>query len=135
MTTLSRLTALATALAAVLGVAGSAIARLPPPTPEEAQAAAMKKQQAAAQAEKEKKDLAAAMERLATRWRARAADEGWEVPPQVAVPPPAPAPAPGAAPAAAPSATHGAPPMPVRSEKTGTAPPSEDVKDPAKKGK
>lgn len=109
------------ALALCCALLGTAHAKLPALTPEQQQAAEAKKQQAAAQAEKEKQDLAASMEQVADRWRARAGERGWEVHPQV--------PAGGGQPKAA------APQVPVRSEKHGTAPASEDVKNPAEKGK
>lgn len=104
----------------------AALAVLPAPTPEQAQAAEAKKKQAAEQAAKEKQELAASMDKVAARWRERAKANGWEVHP--------------ATPVAAPGAADAAPPAnppapPIRSEKAGTAPPSEDVKDPAKKGK
>ncbi|GIZ50244.1 hypothetical protein [Noviherbaspirillum aridicola] len=105
-------------------VSGAALAKLPALTPEQQQAAEEKKQAAAAQAEREKKELAASMDSVADHWRKRAAENGWQVHPQQ--------PAGGAA--AKPQATQ-TPQMPVRSEKAGTAPPSEDVKNPAEKGK
>lgn len=103
---------------------GQAVAELPALTPEQQQAAALKKEQAAAQAEKEKKELGASMEKIASRWRERAAANGWETHPPVSVT--------GQAPGGAGDAT---PAPPIRSEKAGTAPPSQDVKDPEKKGK
>jgi hypothetical protein len=147
------------ALKAVLLIAGlllasAAWAGLPPPTPAQQQAAADKKAKADAQAAKDKLSLAASMDVVTTRWRARAAEQGWKAYPAVAVAAAAPAaaaptaaapataagpaaaPAPGtpgtppaAAPAAAPAAPA-APPVipPIKSEKLGTAPPSEDVK-------
>jgi len=139
------------ALAAGLALAGPAWA-VPPPSP--AAAAAAKKAQADAKAAMEKEALNAAMERIAVYWRQRAAQENWTIkpPPPVTGPtgiaasdPPAasagvPAPAPaGAAPgtAGAAPATAAAPlsaralhaaNVPVKSEKLGTARPSEDVK-------
>lgn len=104
-----------------------AAAKLPPPTPQQQEAAAAKKAQAAAQSEKEKQELTASMDKLAARWRAKAAANGWKTHSPVAV---APAGSSGTAPAGAPGATT----TPVRSEKLGTAAPSEDVKNPAKKG-
>ena len=107
--------------------AGQACATLPPPTPQQAAAAAQKKAQADAQAQQDKDKLAQSMDSVAARYRARAAKEGWTTHPPVAV--------------AAPSAALSAPATaagqvlpaqaatgPVRSEKLGTAPPSEDVK-------
>lgn len=101
-----------------------ALAKLPALTPEQQQAAAAKKEQAAAQAEKEKKDLAASMERIASRWRERATANGWETHSQVSTT--------GQAPG---GAGNPAPAAPIRSEKAGNAPPSSDIKDPEKKGK
>ncbi|WP_194721882.1 hypothetical protein [Noviherbaspirillum malthae] len=112
----------AAALAAL--IAAPAAAKLPAPTPEQQQAAAAKKEQAAAQTEKEKKELTDSMEKIASRWRERAAANGWETHPQVS--------ATGQAPGGAGAATAA---PPIRSEKAGTAPPSTDVKDPEKKGK
>lgn len=106
-------------MAALAFYCGGALAALPAPTPEQQKAAAVKKEQAAAQAAKEKEELAASMDKVAARWRSRAAANGWETHPPTPI---------AAAPATAAAA-------PVRSEKSGTAPPSEDVKDPAKKGK
>jgi type II secretory pathway pseudopilin PulG len=128
--------ALALAFGAVSGIAS---ARLPSLTPEQEQAAAAKKQQAAAQAEKEKQELAASMDRIASRWRARAAENGWKTNPPTPV-----APVPGFNASATQSGPSGQPggklgnaaaDAPIRSEKSGTAPPSEDVKDPSRKGK
>jgi hypothetical protein len=138
-------------LIAGLLLASAAWAGLPPPTPAQQQAAADKKAKADAQAAKDKLSLAASMDVVTTRWRARAAEQGWKAHPAVAVvaaaPPAAAAPAtaagpggqpapgtpgaaPGAAPAPAPAAAPAPPPVipPIKSEKLGTAPPSEDVK-------
>lgn len=90
---------------------GMAHATLPPPTPQQAAAAAAKKAQADAQAQQDKAALQQSMDSVSARWRARAAREGWTTHPPVAVAAPAPAAQ-----------------VPVRSEKLGTAPPSEDVK-------
>lgn len=121
------------------GIAGVASARLPDPTPEQQAAAAAKKQQAAEQAEKEKKELAAAMDRIGAYWRKRAAEQGWKTHPPTQVQATAGITASGtqSGPSGQPGGKQGeaAAQMPVRSEKAGTAPPSEDVKDPAKKGK
>ena len=140
-----------------MGLAGTALAALPPPSPAQAQAAADKKAEADARAAKEKELLVASMETVSTRWRQRAASEGYKIVPPTAlasaapmppvaaadVTPPAaglPAPAPAnAAPntAAAAPATGAAPRsvhalrsamVPIKSEKLGTARPSEDVK-------
>lgn len=127
---------LAIALASVWGVA---VAKLPPLTPEQQQAAAAKKAQAAAQAEKEKQELAASMDKIASRWRAKAAENGWKTnpPTQVQAIPGFNASATQSSPSGQPGGRLGsaAAEAPVRSEKAGTAVPSEDVKDPAKKGK
>lgn len=144
----------ALALTAGLTLAGASWAALPPPSPAQAQAAAAKKAEADARAAKEKEALNASMDRISGQWRQRAAQEGWTIkpPPPVSgptgvaasdptrasagVPSPAPAggapgtagaaPATGAAPLSAP-ALHAAN-VPVKSEKLGTARPSEDVK-------
>jgi hypothetical protein len=134
-----------------------ALAALPPPSPAQAQAAAAKKAQADAEAEQEKARLAATIDRVSTRWNQRAASEGYKIVPPTALaasapiapvaasdvtPPeagiPAAAPqnaAPGtkaAAPAtgAAPRSVHAlrSAEVPIKSEKLGTARPSEDVK-------
>ena len=134
-----------------------ALAALPPPSPAQAQAAAAKKAQSDAEAEQEKARLAATMDRVSTRWNQRAASEGYKIvpppilasaaprplaaaadvtPPEAGIPAPAPAnAAPGtaaAAPAtgAAPRSVHAlrSATVPIKSEKLGTARPSEDVK-------
>jgi colicin import membrane protein len=130
-------------LIAGLLLASVAWAGLPPPTPAQQQAAADKKAKADAQAAKDKISLTASMDAVTTRWRARAAEQGWKAHPAVAVAAAAPAvttaagpaapPAPGTPPAAAPAAAPAAPAAPpvippIKSEKLGTAPPSEDVK-------
>jgi hypothetical protein len=149
-------TILTCVLVAGMGLAGAGRAALPPPSPAQAQAAAAKKADADAKAEQEKERLAATMDRVSTRWRQRAASEGYKiVPPAVAAAAPVPlvaasdvtppeAGVPAAAPAnaapgtAAASPATGAAPrsvhalrsaaVPVKSEKLGTARPSEDVK-------
>ncbi|OIJ43076.1 hypothetical protein [Massilia timonae] len=141
-------------LALASGLAGASWAALPPPSPAQAQAAAAKKAEADARAAKEKEALNASMDRISGQWRQRAAQEGWTIkppppvsgptgvaasdptPPGAGVPSPAPAggapgtagaaPATGAAPLGA-RALHAAN-VPVKSEKLGTARPSEDVK-------
>jgi hypothetical protein len=148
-----QLTMLAAILTALL--AGSAQAALPKPTPAAQQAAAAKKAQADAQAAKDKEALTASMDAVSARWRSHASQQGWKTHPPVAI---AAAPAPGAAiaaaPTAAPAATPAAAPggssapitgaapagqpagqltpagaaLAIKSEKFGTAPPSEDVK-------
>ena len=143
--------------AAGMGLAGTALAALPPPSPTQAQAAAAKKAEADAKAAQDKERLAASMENVSTRWRQRAASEGYKIvpptvlvsaspmppvaasdvtPPDAGIAAPAPAnAAPGtaaAAPAtgAAPRSDHAlrAAMVPIKSEKLGTARPSEDVK-------
>jgi hypothetical protein len=131
-------------LIAGLLVASIAWATLPPPTPAQQQAAAEKKAKADAQAAKDKESLAASMDAVTARWRTRASQEGWKTHPAVAIAAAAPAPAAGAAPvttagpASAPAGSLGAGATTaagqasanpgVKSEKLGTAPPSEDVK-------
>ncbi len=74
------------------------------------------------------------MDQVANRWRTRAAASGWDVHPPTPVAPASGIGAPAAQ--AEPASKLGAAATaPVRSEKLGTAPPSADVKDPAKKGK
>jgi hypothetical protein len=137
-------------LIAGLLVASVAWAALPPLTPAQQQAAAEKKAKADAQAAKDKESLAASMDTVSTRWRTRASQEGWKAHPAVAIAAAAPAaPAAGAAPPSA-SVTAAGPASPppagslgagattaagqaavnpaIKSEKLGTAPPSEDVK-------
>ncbi|GAC1410041.1 MAG: hypothetical protein NVSMB6_10280 [Burkholderiaceae bacterium] len=104
-----------------------ALAALPPPTPAQQQAQAGSAQQAALQAEKAKQALAASMEQVTTRWRARAVQNGWAVNAATAPATPKDASVPAAA-------DTGAVKAAVRSEKKGTAPASTDVKDPSKKG-
>jgi hypothetical protein len=155
-TTLHKLS-MAAVLAAAFA-AGTAWAALPPQTPAQQQAAAAKKAQADAQTAKDKESLAASMDAVAARWRARAAQQGWKshAPVAIAAAPAAPAVAAGAAnPAsgtppvsraaeAANNVALGATPgggaaprspealaaakVPVKSEKLGTAPASRDVK-------
>lgn len=98
-------------------------AALPAPSPQQQQAAAVKAQTAAAEVEKAKAELSASMDQIATRWRTSAAHNGWRTYPATAT----------QAPAALQNAAPTSPP-PARSEKQGTASPSADVKDPAKKG-
>jgi hypothetical protein len=134
-------------LIAGLLLASAAWAALPPPTPAQQQAAAEKKAKADAQAAKDKLSLAASMDAATTRWRTRAGQEGWKAHPAVAVvaAAPAAAPAAGAAPVTA-AGTASPPPAgspgagtttaagqasinpAIKSEKLGTAPPSEDIK-------
>lgn len=92
------------------------------------------KADAAAKAEQEKQQLAAAMGRIGQRWRERAAIEGWPANQPTPVEPVA-----GIEASNQQSSASGQPggqlgevarDAPVRSEKLGTAPPSEDVKQP-----
>jgi hypothetical protein len=113
-------------------LSGMTVAKLPPPTPEQAQAAAAQKAQADAQAEKEKQELAATMDAIAARWRARAAANGWQVhaPTPVAAVQGMNTTAAQSSPSGQPGGQQGSATAqaPVRSEKWGTAPPSADVK-------
>jgi len=136
-------------LIAGLLLASVAWAALPPPTPAQQQAAAEKKAKADAQAAADKVKLAESMDAVTARWRTRAAKEGWASHPAVAIAAAAPAavaaPAAGGAPVTA--AGPASPPPAgslgagnttaagqaavnpaIKSEKLGTAPPSEDVK-------
>jgi hypothetical protein len=133
-------------LIAGLLLASAAWAALPAPTPAQQQAAAEKKAKADAQAAKDKLSLAASMDAVTARYRERAAHEGWKTHPAVAVVAAAPAAAaPGAAPVTAAGPASAPPPgslgagattaagqaavnPAIKSEKLGTAPPSEDVK-------
>lgn len=111
---------------------GVCMAKLPPPTQEQVQAAAAKKAQADTQAEKDKQELAAVMDAIAKRWRARAAANGWPTRPST----PAAsvqgfnASANQSSPSGQPGGRQGSAAVqaPIRSEKSGTAPPSPDVK-------
>jgi len=142
-TTIRHMT-MAAALLAAQALAASAWAALPTPvlTPAQQQAAAAKKAQADAQAAKDKESLAASMDAVSSRWRSRAAQQGWKTHPPVAIAAAAPAASTGnvtAAGTAAQAAGQGegrrelppglaaANPI-VKSEKFGTAPPSEDQK-------
>lgn len=131
------------AAALLLGlISATAAAKLPAQTPEQQKAAADKKAQAAEQQAKEKQQLSESMDKISERWRARAGKEGWKTNPptpvstQTGAPVQAPQAAPGqpapgqpAVPVQAGSTAPAAsPPMPIRSEKFGTAPPSADVK-------
>lgn len=91
--------------------AGSSLAwaAIPAPTPAQQQAAAAKKAAADADAAKAKDQLTASMDALSTRWRSRAASQGWKTnaPVAIAAAPVAAAAAPGPAATAAPA---GAPP-------------------------
>lgn len=129
------------ALGAAL-VATATLAALPAPTPQQQAQAAAKAAQAASAAAVEKQQLEAAMDRLSQRWRQRAAAQGWQAHP----PTPVAAATTGAggsgnaqvpgqgnphsAPGTPAAGAASAPALPIRSEKLGTAPPSEDVKKP-----
>jgi colicin import membrane protein len=129
-------------LALVLSAA-TAHAALPPPTPAQQEAAAAKKAAADAQAAKDKALLAASMDAITARWRARAGAQGLKTHAPVAIAAAAPAatgapaaaaatgaPAQAAAPAGQPEGklTPAGAAAPIKSEKLGTAPPSADVK-------
>jgi len=125
--------ALTAALLAAALAAGPAQAALPKPTTAQQEAAAAKKAQADAQAAKDKQSLSASMDAVASHWRSRAAQQGWKTHPPVAIAAAAPglaAPITGAGPAGQPAGqlTPAGAAAPIRSEKLGTAPPSEDVK-------
>lgn len=119
------------AMAATLSLAASAA--LPPPTPEQKAEADAKKAKAAAQAEKDKQELSASMDAVTERWRKSAATRGWKTHPATPI---ASASKEQDKPAAQTSASgqpggklgEAAAQAPIRSEKAGTAPPSEDVK-------
>ena len=110
-----------------------ASAALPPPTPEQKAEADAKKAKADAQAEKDKQALSASMDTVAERWRKTAASKGWKSHPPTPI---ASASKEHDKPATQTSASgqpggklgEAAAQAPIRSEKTGTAPPSEDVK-------
>jgi len=115
-------------LALVLSAA-TAHAALPPPTPAQQEAAAAKKAAADAQAAKDKASLAASMDAITARWRARASAQGLKTHAPVAIAAAA-APVQAAAPAGQPEGklTPAGAAAPIKSEKLGTAPPSTDVK-------
>jgi hypothetical protein len=134
-------------LVAGLLLASAAWAALPALTPAQQQAAAAKKAKADEQAAKDKVSLAASMDAVTAHYRTRAAQEGWKTHPAIAVVAAAPAAAPGAGAAPVTAAGSATPPPAgslgagnttaagqaavnpaVKSEKLGTAPPSEDVK-------
>lgn len=148
---------LACALAGLLAWGAAAHAALPKPTPAQQQEAAAKKAAADAKAAKDKEALTASMDALSNRWRSQAPSKGWKINPPVTVaaapaaaspvprgvtPPnagmPAAAPANAAPGTAAAAPATGAAPLsrqalnaanvPIKSEKLGTAAPSEDVK-------
>lgn len=83
----------------------------------------------AAQAQKEKEELAAAMEDVARRWRAEAAENNWPTHPPTPV-----AAVPGITASNTQEQGRTAVPPPVHSEKEGDAAPSEDVKKPKEPG-
>jgi hypothetical protein len=126
---MTRIAVLALALCAA-----TSHAALPPPTPAQQEAAAAKKAAADAQAARDKASLAASMDALTARWRARAAQQGWNAHAPIAIAAAAPAaagaPTQAAAPAGQPDGklTPAGAAAPIKSEKLGTAPPSTDVK-------
>lgn len=126
MTSTMMMTMARTALVGGLLLAGTAGAALPKPTPAQQQAAAEKKAKADAQAAKDKVTLALTMDAVAAHWRERAAKQGWQTHPAITV---AAAPT-GNAPAGQPQGqlTRAGASLDIKSEKLGTAPPSEDVK-------
>jgi hypothetical protein len=87
------------------------------------------KPDAAAQAAKEKQELVASMDAVAARWRSDAAKNGWPVHAATSV-----APVAGIATSGAQPHTAASVPPPVKSEKSGNAPASEDVKRPKAPG-
>ena len=98
---------LSISLAALLyATSAISLARLPAPTPEQEKIAADKKANAADEAEAEKQRLAATMEKIAARWRARANENNWPA----------------------------YQPTPVHSEKSGAASANEDMKKAAPAG-
>ncbi|GGE71849.1 hypothetical protein [Massilia psychrophila] len=126
--------------------AGAASAVLPPPTPAQAQAQAAKKAAADAQSKKDKLLLLARMDALSNAWRDKAGANGWKLNPPTALAAPGvgtdaggaaaagmaaiSAPATQSGPSGQPAGvltTTGAN-APIRSEKSGTAAPSADVK-------
>jgi len=123
MNHVTRIAALALALSAA-----AAHAAVPAPTPAQQEAAAAKKAAADAQAAKDKALLAASMDAISSRWRSRASAQGWKTHAPVAIA--AATPATAAAPAGQPDGklTPAGAAAPIKSEKLGTAPPSEDVK-------
>jgi hypothetical protein len=139
MMTIKTMLPQAAMLAAVLA-ASPAWAALPAPTPAQQQAAAAKKAQADAQAAKDKANLAASMDAVSSRWRGRAAQQGWKTHAPVAIAAAAPATAAAGTGAsgivtAAGAGGQQAGQLPVsvanpivKSEKFGTAPQSSDYK-------
>ena len=83
----------------------------------------------AAEAKREKEELAASMDDVARRWRADAAKNNWPTHPPTPV-----AAVAGISASNAQEQTRNSTPPPVRSEKHGDAPPSEDVKKPKEPG-
>jgi colicin import membrane protein len=130
------ITALLLATGMLAGGAQAALPK-PAPTPAQQEAAAAKKAKTDAQAAKDKESLSASMDAVASRWRSRAAQQGWKTHPPVAIAAAAPAaaggsaaPITGTAPAGQPAGqlTAAGAAAPIRSEKLGTAAPSGDVK-------
>lgn len=112
--------------AAAAGATSAAAPAAPGPSPAPQASAA---QQAAARAQEEKQALAASMDEVTRRWRADAAKNGWQAHPPTAIEAVA-----GISASNAQDHTRASMPPPVRSEKEGTAPPSEDVKKPKEPG-
>jgi hypothetical protein len=83
----------------------------------------------AAEAKREKEELTASMDDVTRRWRADAAKNNWPTHPPTAV-----AAVAGIGASNAQEQNRNATPPPVRSEKHGDAPPSEDVKKPKEPG-
>lgn len=125
----ARATRKAFAALALVCAAATAHAALPSPTPAQQEAAAAKKAAADAQAAKDKQELAATVDAIVARWRARAGAQGWKTHAPVAIAAAA-SPTQAAAPAGQPDGklTAAGAAAPIKSEKLGTAPPSTDVK-------
>jgi hypothetical protein len=106
--------------------AGSSLAwaALPSPTPAQQQAAAAKKAAGEAEAAKAKEQLAASMDALGTRWRSRAASQGWKTnaPVAIAAAPVAGSPAVGAPAAGVPAPGPAATGAPVGAPLSGAVP-------------
>jgi colicin import membrane protein len=100
-----------------------------PAAPAQAAPAPAAKPDAAAQAAKEKQELAASMDAVVARWRSEAAKNGWPAHPATSVGSVA-----GITTSGAQPHTSASQPPPVRSEKSGNAPQSEDVKRPKPPG-
>ncbi len=117
----------------VAATSGAVLAGLPPPTPAQVEQQKAKKAIADAQAEKDKQALLAKMDELSTGWRGKASAKGWTVnapTPLAAQAQAVTAPALQSAPSGQPNGqlTATGAQAPITSEKSGTAPPSADVK-------